>query len=266
MPLSAWKHLPLPVIGMVHLPPLPGAPRNELPLTKILDLALRDAEALLTGGVPGLMIENFGDTPFYPGPNPPATVAQLTWLFAKIKELAGPAIPCGVNVLRNDGVSALAVAAAAGGEFIRVNVLSGARVTDQGIIQGGAHEVLRERRRLNAGQVQIWADVDVKHSVPLAPRPITDEVADLVHRAHSDAVIVTGRSTGAAIEREDLEQVKSAAEGCPVILGSGVNAATISSMRGIASAAIVGSALKVDGRATSPVDPRRVAELMQALS
>ena len=265
MPLSVWKNLPLPVIGMIHLPPLPGSPRNELALPVIRDVTLRDAEVLLSGGVPGLMIENFADTPFFPDHVPAATVANMTWLLAEIKRVAG-AIPCGVNVLRNDAISALAVAAAAGGAFIRVNVLSGARVTDQGIIQGNAHELLRERRRLQAEHIQIWADVDVKHSAPLAPRPIADEVADLVHRAHADAVIVTGRSTGAAIELQDLEKVKSAAEGCPVIVGSGVNAKTIGSLRGIASAAIVGSALKVDGRATNPVDPRRVAELMQALT
>ena len=195
MPLSVWNKIPLPIIGMLHLQPLPGAPRNSQSLPAIRDLALRDAEALVAGGVHGLMIENFGDTPFESGSVPPATIAQMTWLLAEIKRFA--AIPCGVNVLRNDGVAALAVATAAGGQFIRVNVLTGARVTDQGIIQGRAHDLLRERKRLNAEAVQIWADVDVKHSAPLAPRPIADEVGDLVHRAHADAVIVTGRRTGA---------------------------------------------------------------------
>jgi uncharacterized protein len=153
MPLPSWKNLPLPVIGMIHLPPLPGAPRNEWPLAKIRDFALRDVEELISGGVSGLMIENFGDTPFYPAQVPAATVANMTWLLAEIKRVAGDQIPCGVNVLRNDGISALAVAAAAGGEFIRVNILTGARVTDQGIIQGNAHELLRAARPLNAA---IW--------------------------------------------------------------------------------------------------------------
>jgi len=265
MPLAVWKQSHLPIVGMIHLPPLPGAPRNELRLARIRDLALEDAEALLSGGIQGLMVENFGDTPFFPAHVPAATIAQMTWLLAEIKRLAGN-VPCGVNVLRNDGLAALAVAAAAGGEFIRVNILSGARVTDQGIVQGNAHELLRERRRLNAEQIQIWADVEVKHSAPVAPRPLADEVADLVHRAHADALIVTGRSTGAAIELSDLKEAKSAAEGKPVIVGSGVTAATVGSLRRIASGAIVGSALKVGGRATNRVDTARVRELMQAVA
>ncbi|QDU30127.1 Putative sgc region protein SgcQ [Anatilimnocola aggregata] len=265
MPWNSWKKLPLPVIGMVHLWPLPGTPRSELSLLDIRDQALRDAEALVSGGVHGLMIENFGDTPFEPGCVPPATIAQLTWLLAEVKRLAAT-IPCGVNVLRNDALAALAVAAAAGGEFIRVNVLTGARVTDQGIIQGQAHELLRERKRLNAGAIQIWADVDVKHSAPLAPRPISDEVGDLVYRAHADAVIVTGRSTGAATSLDDLQQVITAAAGKPVIVGSGVSARNIANLRGKAAAVIVGSSLKVDGVATNGVDPQRVKELLSLLA
>lgn len=264
MPLPAWKNVPVAIIGMVHLPPLPGSPRSEMSLNNLRDFALREAEALLSGGVHGLMIENFGDTPFHPSQVPAATIAQMTWLLAEIKRMAG-LVPCGVNVLRNDALGAVAVAAAAGGEFIRVNVLSGARVTDQGIIAGNAHELLRERKRLAAESIQVWADVAVKHSAPLAPRPISDEVADLVHRAHADAVIVTGRSTGAATSPQDLQQVTAAAEGKPVIIGSGATPATIASFRGLAAAAIVGSALKRDGRAVNEVDQRRVRELMAAI-
>jgi membrane complex biogenesis BtpA family protein len=263
MPLTAWKEIPLPFIGMLHLPPLAGSPRHELPLAAIRDHALRDADSLLSGGVHGLMLENFGDAPFFPGSVPAATIAQMTWLLGELKRVAS--VPCGINVLRNDGVAALAVAAAAGGEFIRVNVLSGARVTDQGVIQGIAHELLRERKRLQAESIQIWADVNVKHSAPIAPRPLTDEVADLVHRAHADAIIVTGPSTGAAVEDNELDHSLAAAEGKPVIVGSGVTAATIASFRGRAAAVIVGSALKHGNRVTNPVDLKRVKELMRAL-
>src|SRR5690606_28094038 len=144
-------------------------------------------------------------------------------------------VPCGVNGLRIDGIAALAIAAAAASESIRVDVLTGARVTDQGRNQGRAHESVRERRRLGAETIQTLADVDVKHSAPLAPRPIVDEVADLVHRAGADAVVVTGRSTGAATRFEEVRQVQSAADGKPVIVGSGVNADSIDSFIGHAS-------------------------------
>ena len=262
-PWSSWRGVALPVVGMLHVPPLPGSPRSELALGEIRDRVLRDAEALLVGGVHGLMIENFGDTPFFPCAGPRSTVAQLTSLLGEVKRLTE--VPCGVNVLRNDGVAAIAVAAAAGGNFVRINVLSSARLTDQGIVQGQAHEVLRERRRLQASDVQIWADVDVKHSAPLAVRPLADEVADLVQRAHADAVIVTGRGTGAATDLKDLEQVIAAAKGHPVVVGSGVSPDTIAALRGKAAAVIVGSSLKEAGRAENPVDPQRVKALLAAL-
>lgn len=262
-PWTAWRDVSLPVVGMLHVPPLPGSPRGQSRMVEIRDHVLHDVDALLGGGIHGLMIENFGDTPFFPQSVPAATVAQLTWLLSEVKRVA--TIPCGVNVLRNDGISAIAVAAAGGAEFVRINVLSGARLTDQGLIQGQAHEVLRERARLMAESIQIWADVDVKHSAPLAPRRLADEVADLVHRAHADAVIVTGRSTGSAADVSQVAEVVEFAEGTPVVVGSGVNVDTIASLRGKASAVIVGSSLKRDGKAENPVDSSQVKALIAAL-
>src|SRR5690606_13240725 len=114
----------------------------------------------------GLMLENFGDTPFYPRRVAAHTVAAMTAIAVEVRRQVD--LPLGINVLRNDGLSALGIAAASGADFIRVNVLSGARVTDQGIVQGIAHDLLRERRWLGAESVKILADVNVKHSAPLA--------------------------------------------------------------------------------------------------
>src|SRR5688572_15960015 len=176
--LPEWSACPRPVIGMLHLPPLPGSPRYAGDPDAITAAVLRDAEALADGGVHGLMLENFGDVPFYPGRVPVHVVARMTTLALEVKRHF-PQLPLGVNVLRNDGLSALAVAHAAGADFIRVNVLCGARVADQGIIQGIAHDLLRDRAALGATGVRILADVDVKHSSPLgAARGIADEVAD----------------------------------------------------------------------------------------
>src|SRR5947209_4747086 len=130
-----------PIIGMLHLPPLPGTPRYALPIAQILEHVLRDADALSTGGVHGLMLENFGDVPFFPGRVGSETIAAMTAIAVEVRKRF--ALPLGINVLRNDGCSALAIAAAVGASFIRVNVLCAARVTDQGIIQGIAHHLLR---------------------------------------------------------------------------------------------------------------------------
>jgi uncharacterized protein len=166
--LPEWRDVPHPVIGMVHAPPLPGSPRFAGDWDAVERHVLTDADTLVSGGVQGLMLENFGDTPFHPDHVPPITVACLTRLAAAIT--ARNSLPLGINVLRNDSRAALAVALAAGARFIRVNVLSGARVTDQGVISGQAAVLLRERASLGAYRIQILADVDVKHSAPLAGR------------------------------------------------------------------------------------------------
>jgi membrane complex biogenesis BtpA family protein len=168
-----------------------------------------------------------------------------------------------MNVIRNDGSSALAVAYAAGARFIRVNVLCGARVTDQGIIEGIAHNLLRERASLAAAHIAIFADVNVKHSAPLAARPVEDEVQDLLYRGGADALIVSGAATGRPADLSELETVHSAAAGAPVFVGSGVTAETLAALWPYCNGFIVGSALKRDGRADQPVDAQRVRRLME---
>src|SRR5690242_19836277 len=127
---NLWSTDKKHVVGMLHLAPLPGSPLYTGQFEMIRERLLRDAEALAAGGVHGLMMENFGDVPFYPGRVPAHVVACMTALAAEVRRAVD--LPLGINVLRNDGLSALAVAHAVGAQFIRVNVLCGARVADQG--------------------------------------------------------------------------------------------------------------------------------------
>jgi membrane complex biogenesis BtpA family protein len=251
------------VIGMVHLLPLPGSPHYQGSLTNVLNAALRDVDALATGGVHALMLENFGDVPFHPARVPAHVVAAMTALAAAIRERFD--LPLGINVLRNDGQAALAVAAATGAAFIRVNVLCGARLADQGILHGIAHDLLRDRAFLRADHVKILADVDVKHSAPLAPRDLKDEVEDTLHRGLADALIVSGAGTGKSTEIETVRRVKSFAPRAPLLVGSGITADTISDYLPTADGFIVGTALKAGGIAANPVDVSRVRELMRRL-
>ena len=262
--IPEWSGVRVPVIGMVHLQPLPGSPRFGGSVEAVRAGALRDAELLAEGGVSGIMIENYGDIPFHPGPVPAHVVASMTALAAEIRR-AVPNVPIGINVLRNDGRAALAIAHAVGASFIRVNVLCGARVTDQGVIQGIAHELMRDRARLGATNVKVFADVDVKHSAPLAPRPIAEEVADTVERGLADAVIVSGTGTGRPTDVEQLRAVKQAAGATPVFVGSGATVETVGSYVQYADGLIVGSAFKVEGRAHHAVDVARVRALVSAV-
>ena len=249
------------LIGMIHLEPLPGAPGYGGSMDAILDRARVDALAIAAAGFEGIMVENFGDAPFYTDDAPKVTIAAMS---RAVSEVAAIGLPTGVNVLRNDGLGALAVAAATGARFIRINVLSGTMYTDQGPIVGSAALVARARREL-CSDVAIMADVFVKHATPPAGLTLVDATNDLVERGGADAVIVSGAGTGAETSLDDLKTVADRSD-LPVYVGSGANAATIRDILAIGDGAIVGSDTKIDGIATNPVDPARAVAVVQAAS
>jgi membrane complex biogenesis BtpA family protein len=252
------------LIGVLHLPPLPGSPGWAGSMAELHSWVLADAQAFLAGGADGLVVENFGDKPFFADTVPAATVAAMAVLAAMVVERA-QGLPVGINVLRNDAAAALAVAAASGASFVRVNVLSGAMLTDQGLIQGRAAELLRLKRQLGLTDVAIFADVLVKHAYSLAPQPIAEAVEDTLQRAGADGVIVSGVATGVAPSQIDLEQARGAAAMAPLLVGSGCTEANAALLLNHADGVIVASSLKRDGVLANPVDPQRVRQLRQAL-
>ncbi len=259
------QQTPLPrVVGVVHLPPLPGSARggSAPDLKDLIEGACRDAAAYAAGGADALIIENFGDVPFARDRVAPYVIAAMTLATAAVRTETG--LPVGVNVLRNDVLGAVSVAAAAGATFVRANVYVGANVTDQGIIEGRAHEVQALIRSLGA-RVAVWADVDVKHAAALAPRPMEELAEDAVERGLAQAVIVTGRATGQPVAEADLVAVSQAVPGTPVYVGSGVTLERLPALLRHASGVIVGTDAKVDGIVTNPVDSVRVHELVRAV-
>ena len=250
------------LIGVVHLLPLPGSPRWGGNMDAVINAAKADAIAYERGGVDAIIVENLGDAPFAKDSVPSETVAAMSAAGSALRGVVK--LPLGFNVLRNDAHSALALCAACGGSFIRVNVLSGVMVTDQGVIEGRAFEVLRARRSLAPG-VKILADVHVKHAAPLAPVPIAQAALDTVERGLADALIVSGAGTGKATDPAKALEVKRACPGVPVLIGSGVTAASTHAFEAAADGFIVGSSLKRGGRLSNPVDSRRVAVLRRAL-
>lgn len=249
--------------GMVHLAPLPGSPSAQLSLDAIEQRALRDAEVYAKAGFVGIMVENYGDLPFLAGSAGPETVAQMARI-ARALRLAQPDLALGVNILRNDGEAALAVAEAAGADLIRVNVLSGLSHSDQGPLVGRAAEILRLRRRLGSS-VRIFADVDVKHAVMASHSDAVHQAEDLAERAGADALIVSGRSTGAEVDRGLLARLRERFPSFPIIIGSGLDLANAADLLALADGAIVGSSLKLGGRTENPVDPGKAAALAEAI-
>jgi membrane complex biogenesis BtpA family protein len=245
---------------MVHLPPLPGAPGFEGGRAAVREAARRDARRLERGGADAVLVENYGDAPYHPREVPAHVVAAVTDCVRTVREAVS--VPVGANVLRTDARAALSAAAAAGGSFVRVNVHAGAAVTDQGTVEGRAHETLRLRERLDA-PVAVLADVRVKHATPVDDRPVTAVARELFDRAGADGLVVSGPATGEPTDHRRLREVTDAVD-APVYVGSGVTADTVADALSIADGAIVGTALKQGGETTAPVDQERVARLVDA--
>ncbi|MBK7580939.1 MAG: BtpA/SgcQ family protein [Myxococcales bacterium] len=250
------------LLGVVHLLPLPGSPQFSS-RRAVLDRALADADALLGGGLDGFVVENFGDVPFFREEVPPATVAEMTAVCARLRAQVGSEMLLGVNVLRNAAGAALAIAAAIGADFIRVNVHSGVMLTDQGTLEGRAHETLRTRALL-APSVEILADVAVKHATPPAGFDLEQAAKDTAYRALADGLIVTGSGTGRATSVERLSSVRRAVPDRPLFVGSGASSGSVAALLAVADGVIVGTHLKHDGRVEAPVDAERVRAFVSA--
>ena len=250
-----------PIIGVVHLLPLPISPRWAGSLQAVIERAEQEATALAAGGVDGIIVENFFDAPFAKDRVDPAVVSAMTLIVDRIMNLV--MLPVGINVLRNDARSAMAIATCVNAQFIRVNVLTGVMATDQGIIEGVAHQLLRYRRELGS-DVAILADVLVKHARPLGTPNLTTAVQDTIERGLADGVILSGWATGSPPSLEDLELASAAAKGTPVFIGSGANWQNVAKLMQAADGAIVASSLKRRGQISEPIDPIRVSQFVEA--
>lgn len=251
-----------PLFGVIHLRPLPGSPRWRGDLEGLIKLAVQDARACERGGAQALFIENFGDAPFTKTRVGPETVAAMTAAGRAVREAVK--LPIGFNVLRNDARAALALCAACQGSFIRVNVHTGAMLTDQGLIEGDAYETLRYRRQI-CPAAQIFADVHVKHAVPLGGGSIEAAARDTIERGLADALIVSGAGTGMAADITDVERVRRACPSATILLGSGVTLANVHDFLASADGFIVGTSLKKGGKLANPIDPKRVAALVRTI-
>lgn len=255
------------LIGVIHLPALPGAPgaHGKSPasvLKQATERAVGEARRLEKAGFEGLIIENFGDAPFYKNRVPAETVAAMSVIASAV--LAHSGIPLGINVLRNDADAALAIAAVTGADFVRINVLAGVVATDQGLIEGEAARWVRENQRLG-GRVRILADVHVKHARTLSSDDLGIAIEEVAGRGGADAVIVTGATTGRLPGRESLHAAHSSARHCgvPLYVGSGMTPeGLLESDPGLRL--IVGSALRRGGLAGASLDDSRMASLVKA--
>ena len=251
---------------MIHVPPLPGSGNSHLSIEEIKSFCLTDAKNMYENGINHFFIENFGEAPFPKNTVEPHVIAALTSIIEHIK-VNFPSAMFGVNCLRNDALSALAIASTTNSHAIRVNILTHARLTDQGIIEGCSYGLSRYRNQLHS-KVEVWADVDVKHSYPLANMPVSDEIHDMISRGGADKIIFTGSRTGAKANVSTLKSLVESNILTPekIVIGSGITAENIQSFMPYAKNFIVGSSLKQDNILSNNIDPIKVSRLVSKLN
>jgi len=248
-----------PLIGVLHLLPLPGAPLYDGDVQRVYDQALAELEIFERHHLDSVIVENFRDMPYFPGRVPVETVAAMAAVSREIVRAAG--MPVGINVLRSDGEAAIAIAAASGAHYVRVNVHMGAVVADQGIVQGSSQFSVRLRSALKS-RALIFADVGVKHAAPIAGRSLDIETRDLAERGLADAIIVTGDRTGVETSLADVAVVRQATT-LPLLVGSGATPENIAQVLPKVNGLIVGSDFKKDGAGHKLVDESRVQRFVQ---
>ena len=252
-----------PVVGVIHVGALPGTPASTLGVEALTELAVREAAAYRDGGVDGLMVENMHDVPYLRGSVGPEVVAAMAVVARAVKSEAR--LPVGVQILAGANVEALAVAHAAGLDYVRVEAYAFAHVADEGLIQSSAAELLRFRKKIGADGVRVWADVKKKHSSHAITADVSlGETCAAVEFMRADAVIVSGAATGEPPRAADVKEAKSHCR-VPVLLGSGVSPENVAEFYEAADGFIVGSYFKDGGLWSNTVEPARVRRMVEAV-
>ena len=252
------------IIGMIHLPALPGtAGGKHTGFSELRQYVLNELEALQRGGVDGVIIENFWDLPYYPDRVDTITVAAMASLAGILVDQA--TIPVGINVLYNDFRAELAIARAVNAAFIRAEVFVDPAISETGIIPASCAWMIRERSALNAEQIAILADVQGKNTQMVWNRHITESAMDAETRGLADGIIVTGAGTGKSASIEDLRLVKEKIQ-IPLLAGSGVKPDSLKELFNVCDGVIVGSYFKQGGNIRSKTDIERVRELTSLLN
>lgn len=252
-----------PVVGVIHVGALPGTPRSTQTVTELVTQAKFEAQLYRECSVDALYIENMHDVPYLRGEVGPEIVAAMTAIGREVKAVSE--LPVGIQILAGANVEAMAVAHAAGLNFIRAEGYAYAHVADEGLIQASAANLLRYRRMIGAENVQVWTDVKKKHAAHAITEDVSlGETAATVEFMGADCVIITGTATGHPPSVADVKEAKANCR-LPVVLGSGITVDNIEKFYNDADGFIVGSAFKIDGLWSNTVDVPRVKQFMSVL-
>ena len=248
-----------PIVAMVHLPPLPGAPLYDPKggMQKIIDSCARDIEALQSGGVDAVMFGNEGDRPYLLKASA-STLAAMSFAIGELKRLIK--VPFGVNYLW-DPVATVALAVASGARFAR-EIFTGIYDSDMGLWAPDAAGAVRLRTDCHRPDLVLMCNINAEFASPIGDRPIEQRAKSAVFSSLADIILVSGPMTGQPAEGADLKRVKDAIPATPVFANTGVNIDNIADVLRIADGAIIGTHFKVEGNTWNAVDKSRVKRFM----
>ncbi len=247
-----------PIIGVIHLPRLKASASKN-----IVSYAVDAIDKLMDTEIDGIIIENFGDKPFSKGNIESWKKELLIEVISEVRSIFTK--PLGINILRNDALSAMDIAIATDADFIRVNYLIGVAATAEGFIEAVAHELFRIREVYrDVKYIYIMADINTKHGIQIYPNDIILCADETVNRGGADALIITGIKTGVPPEITDVFKVKCAVN-VPVFIGSGLNPINIYTYLLIADGGIVGTYLHEDGNISKPISIERTHMLLSSV-
>ena len=251
-----------PIVGMIHVGALPGTPGQIHTMPEIVRLACEEARLYQDNGINCLMIENMHDVPYLRGGVGPEIVAAMSIVGQAVR--AQTSLPVGLQILAAADLEAIAVAHAAGLDFIRTECFSFAHVADEGIMESNAAKLLRYRRAIGATGVQVWADIKKKHASHAWTADLSlGDVAEAAAFMGADTLIITGPSTGRPPLPADVVEARGRCE-LPVFVGSGVTLDNLPAFLAVSDGIIVGSYFKHEGRWVNGVDPGRVRGFVEA--
>lgn len=229
------------VIAALHLPPFPASQHPDAQtVDQILSAALKNTEKAVKAGVPAVYIQDLGDFPIAPSPQP-HTVAILSVVGAAIRR-EFPDLTLGVCMMSHAAKEPLAIAQAIGAQFVRIKVFVGTMVKAEGLVEGCAYEAIQYRAHIKADDIVIFADVYDRTGQPLGRLPLVDEARQASVFGRADGLILTGLSFEESMEM--LRSVRAANFQVPLLLGGGATTKNIAEVLRFADGVIVSSAFK----------------------
>ena len=214
-------------IGVVRLKPLLGAPQAKASPEEILKqagrAALDEVHFLEKSGFDGVILENFGDQPFYSSHIPAETIASMAVILGAVRESTQMAL--GVRVLENNPRSALAIASVCDCQFI---------VAEASDKESGAI-LARERLRLES-DVQILVELQGGNFfVPAA-------MASSLSKFTADGLILKGWNLKAL----PLAAQVAMAESIPLFFENNITCQELLRIKSSVHGVILGANLRLD--------------------